>query len=250
MTSYASVERYKQLDDLTPHPEKVRGVDVNGLDIRIDEPEKCVNEVLIVYHGGGVNSNAGYDIPARQLSCALSVCVCFTDIRGHGRSGGLRGDALSPEQRWQDVDTIIDYARIIYKDARIHLHGHFSGGGMLINYFTRHVLPRKVDSLLLLSPELGPFTPPALHKKLSIPFASVNRWAFIFNALSAGFSGGHCTGVKLTFHREVIRSSPDFVQVYSLNMANALIPKYPSGQQKKLSLPVTILLAERMNCLM
>lgn len=78
-------ERYKQLDDLTPHPEKVREVDVNGLHIRIYEPEKWVNEVLIVYHGGGVNSDAGYDIPARQLSCALSVCVCLTDIRGHGR---------------------------------------------------------------------------------------------------------------------------------------------------------------------
>lgn len=238
-------ERYKQLDALTPHPEKVREVNVNGLYIRIYEPEKCVNEVLIVYHGGGVNSDAGYDIPARQLSCDLSVCVCLTDIRGHGRSDGLRGDALSPEQIWQDVDTIIDYARIIYKNARIHVPGHSSGGGMLINYFTRHVLSRKVDSLLLLSPELGPFTPQALHKKLSAPFASVNRWAFIFNALSAGFTGGHRTGVRLNFPSRVIHSRPDFVQVYSVNMAKVLTPKNPSGQPKKLSFPVTILLAEQ-----
>lgn len=238
-------ERYKEFDNVTPDPEKVSEVDVNGLYIRIYRPEKCVNEVLIVYHGGGVNSDAGYDIPARQLSCALPVCVCLTDIRGHGRSTGLRGDALSSEQIWQDVDTVIDYVRITYKDARIHLLGHSSGGGMLINYFTRHVLPRKVDSLLLLSPELGPFTPPALHRKLSTPFASVNRWAFIFNALSAGFTGGHCTGVRLNFPSEVIHSRPDFVQVYSVNMANALTPKNPAGQLKKLSFPVTILLAEQ-----
>ncbi|WP_315312379.1 alpha/beta hydrolase [Pantoea vagans] len=238
-------ERYKQLDDLTPYPEKVRDVDVNGLYIRIYRPDRFVNEVLIVYHGGGVNSDAGYDIPARQLSCALPVCVCLTDIRGHGRSAGLRGDALSPEQIWQDVDTVIDYVRIIYKDARIHLLGHSSGGGMLINYFTRHVLPRKVDSLLLLSPELGPFTPPALHRKLSTPFASVNRWAFIFNALSAGFTGGHRTGVRLNFPSEVIHSRPDFVQVYSVNMANALTPENPTEQLKRLLFPVTILLAEQ-----
>lgn len=238
-------ERYRQLDDLTPHPGKVSEIDVTGLYIRLYKPEKFENEVLIVYHGGGVNSDAGYDIPARQLSCALSVCVCLTDIRGHGRSGGLRGDASSPEQIWQDVDTVIDYARIIYKNARIHVLGHSSGGGMLINYFTRHVLSRKVDSLLLLSPELGPFTPPALHKKLSTPFASVNRWAFIVNSLSAGFSGGHHTGVKLNFPREVISSRPDFVGVYSVNMANALTPKNPAGQLKKLAFPVTILLAEQ-----
>lgn len=237
-------ERYKQLDDLTPHPKKVSEAKVNGLYIRIYEPEKAVKEVLIVYHGGGVNSDAGYDIAARQLSCALSVCVCLTDIRGHGRSDGARGDALSPEQIWQDVETVIDYVNSSYTDARIHLLGHSSGGGMLINYFTRHVLPRKVDSLLLLSPELGPFTPQALHKKLSIPFASVNRWAFIFNALTAGFAGGHRTGVRLNFPGEIIRLRPDFVRMYSVNMANALTPKNPSGQLKMLSFPVTILLPE------
>lgn len=238
-------ERYDQLNDLLPYPDKISEVQISGLYIRVYEPKTVVEEVLIVYHGGGVNSDAGYDILARQLSYALHVCVCLVDIRGHGRSCGHRGDALSPGQIWQDVDTVIDYVHTSYTDARIHLLGHSSGGGMLINYFTQHVLSRKVDSLLLLAPALGPFSPPALHTDLSIPFASVNRWAFIFNALSAGFFGGHRAGVKLNFPQEIISSRPDFVQVYSVNMANALTPRNPARQLKKLSFPVIILLAEQ-----
>ncbi|QGY32496.1 alpha/beta hydrolase [Pantoea cypripedii] len=238
------IERYELLDSSLPAHEKISESQVNNLYIRVYEPKKAADEVLIVYHGGGVNSDAGYDILARQLSHALPVCVCLVDIRGHGRSAGDRGDALSPGQIWQDVDAVIDYVRTSFRNVRIHLLGHSSGGGMLINYFTQHVQSRKVDSLLLLAPALGPFSPPELYKDLSVPFASVNRWAFIINALSAGFLGGHWAGVKLNFPREVINSRPDFVQVYSVNMANALTPRNPLKQLQELSLPVTILLAE------
>lgn len=51
--------------------------------------------------------------------------------------------------------------------------------------------------------------------------------------------------MRLNFPSEVIRLRPDFVGVYSVNMANALTQKNPSGQLKKLSFPVTILLAEQ-----
>ncbi|MFG1174681.1 alpha/beta hydrolase [Erwiniaceae bacterium CAU 1747] len=238
------VERYEQLTALLPSPEKIGESQIGELYIRLYAPQTAVDEVLIVYHGGGVNSDAGNDILARQLSDALPVCVCLVDIRGHGRSAGCRGDASGPDQIWQDVDVVIDYLRSSFTDARIHLLGHSSGGGMLINYFTRHAPSRKVTSLILLAPALGPFSPPALNRKVLVPFASVNRSAFIINALSAGFLGGHRTGVKLNFPREVINSRPDFVQEYSVNMANALTPRNPARQLKALSFPVLVLLAE------
>lgn len=239
------IARYEQLNDLIPHPEKVSELHISGLYIRIYEPKTAVDEVLIVYHGGGVNADAGYDILARQLSCALHVCVCLVDIRGHGRSAGDRGDASSPEQIWQDVDTVIDYVCTTYPGAGIHLLGHSSGGGMLINYFTLHGVSRKIDSLLLLAPALGPFSPPSLNRDLAIPFASINRWAFILNALSAGMFGGHRAGVHLNFPQAVISSRPDFVKVYSVNMANALTPRNPVSQLKNFSFPVRVLLAEK-----
>lgn len=238
------VERYEQFNASLFPSDNITESRINDLYIRVYGPEADIDEVLIVYHGGGVNSDAGYDILARQLSYVLPVCVCLVDIRGHGRSLGVRGEASSPDQIWRDVDTVIDYVRASFPDARIHLLGHSSGGGMLVNYFTRYSLSRIVESLILLAPALGPFSPSGLNRDFSSPFASVNRLRFIINAMSAGFLCGRGAGIKLNFSCEVINSRPDFVQTYSVNMANALTPRNPERQLKEISIPVTAMLAE------
>ncbi|MBJ8890625.1 MULTISPECIES: alpha/beta hydrolase [Citrobacter] len=238
------VERYEQFNASLPHSENITESRINDLYLRVYEPMASHDEVLIVYHGGGVNSDAGYDILARQLSYALPICIFLVDIRGHGRSAGVRGEASSPDQIWRDVDSVIDYVRTSFPDARIHLLGHSSGGGMLINYFTRHSPSRIVESLILLAPALGPFSPPDLNRDFSSPFASINRLNFIINAMSGGFLYGRRAGVRLNFPCEVINARPDFVQTYSVNMANALTPRNPQRQLKEISIPVTILLAE------
>lgn len=238
------VERYEQFNASLPHSENITESRINDLYLRVYEPMASHDEVLIVYHGGGVNSDAGYDILARQLSYALPICIFLVDIRGHGRSAGVRGEASCPDQIWRDVDSVIDYVRTSFPDARIHLLGHSSGGGMLINYFTRHSPSRIVESLILLAPALGPFSPPDLNRDFSSPFASINRLNFIINAMSGGFLYGRRAGVRLNFPCEVINARPDFVQTYSVNMANALTPRNPQRQLKEISIPVTILLAE------
>jgi len=58
------------------------------------------------------------------------------------------------------------------------------------------------------------------------------------------FLCGHRAGVRLNFPREVINARPDFVQIYSVNMANALTPRNPERQLKEISIPVTVMLAE------
>lgn len=68
---------------------------------------------------------------------------------------------------------------------------------------------------------------------------------FISNVLSAGFSGGYRAGVRLNVPSEVIHLRADFFLVYSVNLANALTSKNPSEQLKKISFPVTNLLAEQ-----
>ena len=239
------IDRFEQLKSSSPCSSNIIESRINDLYIRVYEPKTVVDEVLIVYHGGGVNADAGYDILARHLSHDLKICVCLVDIRGHGRSAGIRGDASSPAQIWRDVDAVIDYFRISNADARIHLLGHSSGAGMLINYLTQHPASRTIESLFLLAPALGPFAPSNLNRDYSVPFASINRWAFIINGMSAGFLCGRRTGVKLNFPNDIIHARPDFVQRYSVNMANALTPGDPVSQLKALSVPVTVMLAEQ-----
>lgn len=236
-------EQSAQLDSSLPRAGKITGCEIDGLDIRIYEPKDTVEEVLVVYHGGGANSEAGYDILARQVSHDGAVCVCLTDIRGHGRSTGERGKTSHPQRIWRDVDTVLRQVRATFPGARIHLLGHSSGGGMLINYFTRYTPTQKSDSLILLAPEFGPFAPAKIRRRVLLPFASVKTWPFVLNALSGGLLCGDQFAVTLNFPEEVLALKPGFVRRYSVNMANALTPRHPAKQLAALPLPVIALFA-------
>lgn len=217
---------------------------IDGLYLRIYKPASDIDEIFIVYHGGGVNSAAGYDVLAKQLVQYKKTCICLVDIREHGRSSKL-WKVVGPKQIWQDVDTVVKYFKETSPQARIHLLGHSSGGGLLLNYFTRYSPITKVDSLILVAPEFGPFVRSHhLYKTSSMPFASVNKWVFVINALSLGLFFNNHIGVKLNFPKKVIDMRSDFIQKYSVKMANALTPRYPLKQLSRISLPVAIFIAE------
>lgn len=64
---------------------------IDGLSYRLYRHTAESEDVILVYHGGGVNSAAGYDVLARQLAAEPTLAVCLVDIRGHGDSTGERG---------------------------------------------------------------------------------------------------------------------------------------------------------------
>jgi len=237
-------ERFDQLSSHLPALENVEEHQSGGVYFRLYLPAGAVSDVILIYHGGGVNADAGYAIPARQISALGAVCVCLVDIRGHGRSSGPKGDVTSPQQIWRDVDTVLDAITDRFSGVRIHLLGHSSGSGMLINYFTCHAPRYKADSLILLAPEFGPFAPAPIIRTGATPFSSVNRLPFIVNALTQGKLWGRRYAVKLHFPEEVLTARPDFAEAYSVNMANALTPRQPARQLAALPLPVTVLLPE------
>lgn len=233
-----------RLDATLPQSERVNTARMDGLRYRLYPPRHATQDVIIVYHGGGVNLDAGYDILARQLHDDTTA-VCLVDIRGHGGSLGAKGQVARPDRIWRDVDTLLTSLRAFFPQARLHLLGHSSGGGMLINYFTRHRPQSPADSLILIAPELGPFASEVRRSGVKVPFAEVRQWPFVINALSGGLLFGNYPAVALNFPPDVKASEPDFVQHYSVNMANALTPRYPAKQLAALPLPVLLLAAEK-----
>lgn len=232
-----------QLDAILPQPARVNTSQIDGLRYRLYQPQQAAEDLVIVYHGGGVHLDAGYDILARQLSYDAGIAVCLVDIRGHGGSPGAKGEVASPGMIWRDVDTLLAGMRELFPQVHIHLLGHSSGGGMLINYFTRHYPQRYSDSLILIAPELGPFANEVRRSQVEVPFAEVRQWPFVINALSGGWLFGNYPAVHLNFPEDVKASEPDFVQHYSVNMANALTPRCPAKQLAALPLPVLWLAA-------
>lgn len=206
-----------------------------------DEPD----DVVIVYHGGGVNLNAGYTILAHQLSAIPGIAVCLVDIRGHGDSAGERGTVESPEQIWQDVDTLLQEIASRFPQARRHLFGHSSGAGMLLNYLTSNRYRQQADSLIMLAPELGPFAKIRPATAITENFAKVRQWPFILNAISGGHLCGQYRAISLNFPAAVRDILPDLVCEYSVNMANALTPHHPAKQLTALPVPTLLLAAGR-----
>ncbi|BCU57525.1 alpha/beta fold hydrolase [Enterobacter kobei] len=216
---------------------------LDGLHYGIYQSASAIRHIVVVYHGGGVHSQAGYPILARQLSAIPGIAVCLVDIRGHGRSAS--GKLTHPRQIWQDVDTLLSTLHATYPQACCHLLGHSSGAGMLLNYATRMPQNPLVHSLILLAPELGPFAGTAHPLSPADKFATVKSWPFILNALSAGRLCAQYPAVKLHFTTQVLESDPCIVRHYTVNMANALTPHAPAKQLAALSLPTLFLAAER-----
>ncbi len=85
--------------------------------------------------------------------------VLFTaDLRGHGKSEGLRGHADSIDVLMQDIDTLIGQAKKQYPGLPVILYGHSLGGILTLQYG----LTRKpnVKGMIV--------TSPAMHSSLEL----------------------------------------------------------------------------------
>ncbi|MBF4801484.1 alpha/beta hydrolase [Aeromonas hydrophila] len=234
-------EQAKHYDETIEIIAKTTAGSVENLSYRLYLQREEPADVIIVYHGGGVNLDAGYDILARQLAAFQGVAVCLVDIRGHGCSAGERGTVEQPERIWCDVEVMMAEMRRYFPQARRHLFGHSSGAGMLLNYLTRYPFEQRADSLIMLAPELGPFAGTA-HNSVS-SFAQVRQWPFIVNMLSCGRLCGQFRAVNLNFTPEALEMDTSFVRQYSVNMANALTPRHPGKQLAELPVPTLLLVA-------
>ena len=101
-------------------------------------------------HGIGGYGGMYYHM-AEGLSGAVDA-VYFPDVRGHGRSGGRRGDLVSRAQVLDDIGTIISHVRAEHPDHAIVLAGESMGGLFALAYAASS--PDSVDGLILAAPAL------------------------------------------------------------------------------------------------
>lgn len=134
------------------------------------EPDGRPRAVVALVHGLGEHV-ARHAALGAALSKAGFALMGF-DLRGHGRSGGLRGDAPSYDTLLDDIDGLMDWVRISHPRLPVFLYGHSLGGGLVLNYTLRRA-PR-VRGVISSSPWLKtamPLTP--LQKFLSRTVAPI-----------------------------------------------------------------------------
>jgi len=223
-----------------PEPVLIEATDGVKLALRSYQPPESRHAVaaLIFYHGGGAYSAGGYFLLARALAEQYNIIVYTPDLRGHGNSGGPRGDSPKTEQVFEDVNSVFEHVLAQMGDLNlpVYLGGHSSGAGLVLNYATKTTVASifKVSGYILVAPQLGPHAQVGHDKYATnrVEFAKVTIYPFILNALFGIM--GHYPAVKFEYPKKILEEHTQLVPFNTVNMANAVSPTNPKEQLEQL----------------
>lgn len=107
----------------------------DGLDIFAQGWEPTVLQpkgVVCLVHGLGEHSSRYAHVG--DAFGKEGLVLFGADLRGHGRSQGLRGHMDSIEDFMRDIDTLFEQARTRYPNLPLILYGHSLGGILVLHY--------------------------------------------------------------------------------------------------------------------
>lgn len=132
-------------------------------------PRKPKAIVLLVH---GLGDHCGRYGPFTKFFAKRNIGVCLFDMRGHGRSGGLRGHFGRFQELLSDLSVCVQMISAKYRDVPLYLVGHSFGGLVALNYVVR--FPKRLSGLILSSPCIVPrLIIPKWKKSLS---EKAHRW--------------------------------------------------------------------------
>ncbi len=186
--------------------------------------------ILIFYHGAGAHSGLSYNHIGVELRDTYQIGVYMPDIRGHGNSGGDKGDAPSKEQVWSDITAVINHVRALHPTIPVFLGGHSAGAGLVLNY-SNWKQREVVESYALVAPYLG------FRSKTNCEydgdgyqFSTVNVAKFVVNSITGGLIFSHSKAVAFHFPESVLKKNPEIVTFNTVTMSNSVTPQSPGSQ--------------------
>jgi non-heme chloroperoxidase len=178
--------------------------------------------VIVAIHGSSGRGRYFHPL-ARYLSERGAATVYALDLRGHGQSGGRRGDVDYIGQLEDDLADVVTVIRRERPTARIMLLGHSAGGGLAVRYAGGSSRP-SVDGYVLLAPYLGP--------EAATTKPNAGGWALPdlpkIGELSAKATRGDVSGqdaIVLRFNQPAASADPLQVLGYSFRMLVSLAPR-------------------------
>ena len=172
---------------------------------------------LVFYHGSGANAGAGYLTFGRQVAERYHVATYLFDMRGHGKSGGRRGDAPSQDQMFADTQTAVDFVKHAHPQVPEYVGGHSSGAGLVLNSESR--IDHEVAGYVYLAPDFG------LHSATEVQsegsnFATISHRVLIADVLTNGLLDAHAYAVSFAYTPEEIARA-GLISRYTTTMAMA-----------------------------
>lgn len=99
------------------------------------EPDGEIKGVINLVHGLGEHSNR-YQHWADRFNSTGYAVVSF-DLRGHGRSGGQRGDTPSYDHFADDISILIEKSAELFPGTPSFIYGHSLGGLLVLFYLVQ-----------------------------------------------------------------------------------------------------------------
>jgi acylglycerol lipase len=118
------------------------------------KPEGKAKAVIVLVHGLGEHCNRYQHLA--EFYNKENIGVVSFDLRGHGKSEGLRGHAPSYDAICIDIKHCLDHAQEQYPKSPVFLYGH-SLGGALVLYFLLKKKPN-IKGAIVTAPVLSPAT--------------------------------------------------------------------------------------------
>lgn len=182
-------------------------------------------DIIILYAGAGMYGNQVYQWVASELYNKYQVGCYIFDLRGHGHSAGARGDAPSAEAVWQDVIDAISLIKKSHDQAKIHLTGHSSGAGLIVNVLARYA-NLDIESAILLAPYLGPNSR-AIQTQTDVSqsfIKKVRSWVYLIGGLISAKLVAHVRAVFFNYPEYILKNDPLIVDSYTYAMSCATTP--------------------------
>lgn len=114
------------------------------------EPTDSIIGIICVFHGHGEHTGR-YEQFASVMNDSGFAVTGF-DLRGHGKSGGLRGHIPSYDQLMDDCSLILNETVKRYQGKPVILLGNSMGGNLAINFALRR--KPMVAGVIALAPQL------------------------------------------------------------------------------------------------
>lgn len=127
------------------------------------KPEGSIKAAIAHVHGLG--EHAGRYEHVAKAFCDQGYSLTSFDLRGHGKSEGIRGHAPSYDALMSDISKNIDLTREHFPGVPVFIYGHSLGGNLVLYY----CLTQKptLKGAIVTSPGLGTAAPvPAMKLAL------------------------------------------------------------------------------------
>ena len=199
---------------------KLRSSDGTSIHARAWMPEETERVVVCVQ---GLGGHGGYYESLAQHLAPEGTVVVALDLRGHGHSGGRRGDIDRFDRYLEDVDAAISWGQSCWPEKPLILLGESMGASIAIQYLARYrvtmdgVLPA-IAGLVLVSPVLRPAIRPSMRE--------VGRYVRSLilapSRPSIPVTGREELGCRDTDFNDRLRADPLFVRLVSVRYLNNL----------------------------